>query len=144
MALDKSTNSGFEVIRTDIHNYSFVEEDSFDLNLMEESFAASDFIDKQISRKQIKWNGYPALDMKYKYKDGSVALARFVIQGTHYYTLVTHSGNENAKMNQFLNSFNITPFVYAAPTEVSDTSLYFKVKSAVALSKSKKLTMYPD
>jgi len=144
MALDKSTNTGFEVIRTDVHNYSFVEEDSFDLNLMEESFAASDFIDKQISRKQIKWNGYPALDMKYKYRDGSVALARFIIQGTHYYTLVTHSRTENSKMNQFLNSFNITPFIYSTPTEVSDTSLYFKVKSAVALSKSKKLTMYPD
>ena len=57
MALDKSTNTGFEVIRTDVHNYSFVEEDSFDLNLMEESFAASDFIDRQISRKQTKWNG---------------------------------------------------------------------------------------
>ena len=57
MAIDKSTNTGFEMIRTDIHNYSFVEEDSFDLNLMEESFAASDFIDKQISRKQTKWNG---------------------------------------------------------------------------------------
>jgi len=144
MALDKSTNTGFEVIRTDVHNYSFVEEDSFDLNLMEESFAASDFIDKQISRKQIKWNGYPALDMKYKYKDGSVALARFIIQGTHYYTLVTHSRNENPKMNQFLNSFTITPFKYGASIELRDTSLYFKVKSAVALSKSKKLTMYPD
>src|SRR5215203_242231 len=144
MALDKSANTGFEVIRTDIHNYSFVEEDSFDLNLMEESFAASDFIDKQISRKQTKCNGYPALDIKYKYKDGSTALTRFIIQGTHYYTLIAHSKSENAKMNQFLNSFTITPFKYDLPKEVYDTSLYFKAKSAVALNKTKKLTMYPD
>ena len=144
MALDKTTNTGFEVIRTDVHNYSFVEEDSFDLNLMEESFATSDFIEKQVSRKQTKWNGYPALDIKYKYKDGSIALARFIIQGTHYYTLVAHSKNENARMNQFLNSFSITPFNYEVPKEVYDTSLYFKVKSAVALQKTKKLTMYPD
>ena len=144
MALDKSTSSGFEIIRTDIHNYSFVEEDSFDLNLMEESFAASDFIDKQISRKQTKWNGYPALDIKYKYKDGSTALTRFIIQGTHYYTLIAHGKNENAKMTQFLNSFHITPFKYDLPTEVYDTSLYFKAKSTVALNKTRKLTMYPD
>lgn len=144
MAMDKSTNTGFEVIRSDIHNYSFVEEDSFDLNLMEESFASSDFIDKQISRKQTKWNGYAALDVKYKYKDGSIALARFLIQGTHYYTLVAHARTENARMNEFMNSFAITPFKYNEPQLVTDTSLYFTVKSPVPLEKPKKLTMYPS
>jgi uncharacterized protein YbaP (TraB family) len=144
MALDKTTNTGFEVIRTDIHNYSFVEEDSFDLNLMEESFASSDFIDQQISRKQTKWNGYSALDVKYKYKDGSIALVKFLIQGTHYYTLVAHGKTENAKMNEFLNSFTITPFKYDTPKQLVDTSLYFTVNSPVLLEKPKKLTMYPS
>jgi len=135
---------GFEVIRTDIHNYGFVEEDSFDLALMEESFGASDFIDKQLSRKQTKWSGYPALDAKYKYKDGSTALVRFLIQGTHYYTVVTHSKTENSKMNQFLNSFTVVPFKYDVPEHLSDTSLYFTVQSPVALERPKKLSMYPD
>jgi hypothetical protein len=144
MALDKSTNTGFEVIRTDIHNYGFVEEDSFDLNLMEESFASSDFIDKQIGRKQTKWNGYPALETKYKYKDGSVALVRFLIQGTHYYTMIAHSKSENAKMKTFLNSFAIIPFKYDVPKQLADTSFYFTVKSPVALEKSKKIPMYPE
>lgn len=143
MALDKATNTGFEVIRTDIHNYGFAEEDSFDLNLMEESFASSDFIDKQISRKQTKWNGYSALDAKYKYKDGSVALVKFLIRGTHYYTLVAHGETENAKMNEFLNSFTITPLKYHAPKQLVDTALYFTVQSPVPLEKPKKLTMYP-
>lgn len=144
MAFDKETHTGFEIIRTDIHNFSFVEEDSFDLNLMEESFASSDFIDKQISRRQIKWNGYPSLEAKYKYKDGSIALVKFLIQGTHYYTLIAHGRKKNSEMNQFLNSFSITPFKYNASTQLTDTSLYFTVKSAVALEKPKKLTMYPN
>lgn len=144
MALDKATNTGFEVIRTDIHNYNFVEEDSFDLALMEESFASSDFIDKQLNRKQTKWNGYPALDAKYRYKDGSVALVRFLIQGTHYYTLVAHSKTENARMNQFLNSFSVTPFKYEIANIFKDTSLHFSVQSPVPLEKPKKLSMYPD
>lgn len=144
MALDKATNTGFEIIRTEVHNYSFVEEDSFDLNLMEESFASSDFIDQQISRKQTKWNGYSALDVKYKYKDGSIALVKFLIQGPHYYTLVAHGKTENPKMNEFLNSFTITPFKYDAPKQLVDTSLYFTVKSPVPLEKPKKLTMYPS
>ena len=144
MAVDRSTNTGFEMIRTDVHNYAFVEEDSFDLDLMEESFAASDFIDKQISRKQTKWGGYPSLETKYKYKDGSIALVNFLIQGTHYYTLIAHGKKENAKMNQFLNSFAIRPFKYNTPKQLADTSLYFTVKSPVPLEKPKKLTMYPE
>jgi uncharacterized protein YbaP (TraB family) len=144
MALDKPTNTGFEVVRTDVHNYGFVEEDSFDLNLMEESFGASDFVDKQISRKQVKWDGYSALDSKYRYKDGSVALVRFLIQGPHYYTLITHSKTENEKMTQFLNSFTITPFIYQASEQRKDSSLSFTVSSPVPLEKQRKLSLYPE
>jgi hypothetical protein len=144
MAVDKPTNTGFEVVRTDVHNYGFVEEDSFDLNLMEESFGASDFVDKQISRKQVKVDGYSALDAKYKYKDGSVALVRFLVQGPHYYTLVTHSKTENARMSEFLNSFAITPFRYQATKELKDTSLAFTVSSPVPIEKQRKLSLYPD
>jgi hypothetical protein len=144
MALDRPTNTGFEVIRTDVNNYGFVEEDSFDLDLMEESFGTSDFIDKQLSRKEIKWNGYSALDTKYKYKDGSIALVRFLIQGTHYYTLLTHSKNENSKMCEFLNSFTITPFQYQGVKQLKDTTLSFTVSSPVPLEKPKKLSLYPD
>ena len=46
-AEDSQTKIHYRVIRSDIHNYQFVEEDSFDLGLMEESFAASDFIDRK-------------------------------------------------------------------------------------------------
>ncbi len=47
-AEDKSAGTQYRVIRSDIHNYHFVEEDSFDLSLMDESFMASEFIDAQI------------------------------------------------------------------------------------------------
>jgi len=46
-SLDQSSGTSFEVIRSDVHNYDFVEEDTFDLDLMEESFASNDFIDKK-------------------------------------------------------------------------------------------------
>lgn len=144
MALDKTTNTGFEVIKTDVHNYDFVEEDTFDLALMEESFSSSDFIDKQISRRFTTSGGYPVLETKYQYKDGSVALVKFLIQGTHYYTLVAHSKTENPKMNAFLNSFKITPFQYKQSKQLTDTLFYFTVHSPVPLSKPKKLSMYPE
>ena len=144
MALDKATNTGFEVVRTDVHNYGFVEEDSIDLNLMDESFGTSDFIEKEVSRKQTKWNGYSALDARYKYKDGSIALVRFLVKGPHYYTLMAHSKTENAKMTKFLNSFTITPFKYSSSQQVKDSSLSFTVNSPVPLEKHRKLSLYPD
>lgn len=143
-AVDKSIHTGFEIIRTDIHNYSFVEEDTFDLTLMEESFGASDFIEKQLTRKQTKAGKYAALDATYKYRDGSVALVRFIIQGPHYYTLIAHGKTENPKMNQFLNSFSITPFIYEKSKQLTDTALYFTVNSPVPLDKPKKISIYPQ
>jgi uncharacterized protein YbaP (TraB family) len=130
-AEDKTTATHFRVIRTDIHNYRFVEEDTFDLGLLDESFSASEFIDKQVSRKQTNFKGYPSLDCKYKDKNGAVYLVRYIIQGPHYYTLITYGKQEIPRMQSFLNSFEIKPFVYGEAKERKDTSLYFMVKSPV-------------
>ncbi|HEY0356387.1 MAG TPA: TraB/GumN family protein [Flavisolibacter sp.] len=144
MAMDANSKTGYEVIRTDIHNYDFVEEDSFDLGLMEESFASSEFVDKKLSRKQGRNGNHSTLDVKYRYKDGSVALVRFLIQGPHYYTVVAHGKSETPRMKQFIQSFTIKPFVYGEPVQQSDTSLYFTVSTPVPLDKEKKISMYPE
>lgn len=130
-AEDKNTHTQYRVIRTDIHNYHFVEEDTFDLGLMDESFSASEFIDKQISRQHTAANGYPALDCRYKDKNGGIYLVRFIIQGAHYYTLVAHGKQEIPVMKNFLNSFSLKPIVYPAPSLKTDTALYYSVKTPV-------------
>ncbi|HWJ26543.1 MAG TPA: hypothetical protein VNS32_08365, partial [Flavisolibacter sp.] len=144
MAIDRQSGTLYEVMRTDIHNYDFAEEDSFDLNLMEESFSSSDFIDKMVSRKRMMVQGYPALDVKYKCKDGSVAKVRFLIQGPHYYTLVAHGKSDVPKADQFINSFTIMPFVYPQSVSRKDTVLGFSVQSPVLLEKPQKLEMFPS
>jgi len=130
-AEDKTTGVQYRIIRTDINNYGFVEEDSFDLSLMEQSFGSSEFISRPLSRKFLNHKGYPALDCKFKDKDSSLFLTRFIIKGPHYYTLVAHGKNETPKMQSFLNSFELTPYSYGTAKERVDTSLYFKVKTPV-------------
>jgi uncharacterized protein YbaP (TraB family) len=130
-AEDKATNTHYRILRTDIHNYQFVEEDTFDLGLMEESFAASDFIDKQLSRQHTTVAGYPALDTRYKDKQGNTYMVRFLIQGPHYYTLVAHGKQEVPVMKNFINSFAIKPLNYPQAVLRVDTSLYFQVKTPV-------------
>ncbi len=141
-AEDKNSNSQYRVIRTDIHNYHFVEEDTFDLGLMDESFSSSEFIAKETSRKQITHKGYPALDCKYKDKNGSIYLVRFIIQGPHYYLLIAHGKQESTAMQKFLNSFEIKPYIYEKTIERKDTSLYYTVMSPVfPVRKKEKIEM---
>ena len=131
---DKASGINYTILRTDIHNYGFAEEDTFDLALLDESFAGSAFIDKQLTRKLITWKGYPALDCKYLHKNGSLLTVRFIIQGPHYYTLVAHGRQENNVTQNFFNTFEIRPFIYQAPFEKKDTSLQYSVKT----------TFYPE
>ncbi len=130
-AEDRNTNTQYRVIRTDIHNYGFAEEDTFDLSLMEESFASSEFIDTQLSRRQIQLKGYPALDCSYRDNNGCIYLVRFLIQGPHYYTLLARGQKETAQLAEFLNSFQVQPYRYGETKERVDTSLYYTVRSAV-------------
>jgi uncharacterized protein YbaP (TraB family) len=143
MAYDKDNETAYSIIRNEIHNYGFVEEDSFDLNLMEESFITSDFIDQPISRKQTIHQGYPALDARYKLKDGGTAHVRYIIQGPHYYTLVARSKKDQPSVTRFLNSFTIMPFTYGASQLRKDTAMKFGVNSPVALQKESKISTVP-
>ncbi|HEV8269818.1 MAG TPA: TraB/GumN family protein [Chitinophagaceae bacterium] len=143
-AEEKSTGQHFSVIRTDIHNYRFVEEDTFDLALMDESFGSADYIEKNIARKQLVYKGYPALDCQYKHKNGSVIFTRFLIQGPHYYTLVSHGKNENNAAEKFFNSFEFTPFVYKELRERKDTAMYFSVKTPWFPEEKKNKVDLPD
>lgn len=143
-AFDDAAKTSFAVVRTDVHNYAFVEEDSFDLNLLEESFASSEFVQRQLARKKTAAGGYPALDVRYKFKDSSLAFVRFLIDGPRYYTLVAKSQSENKGMQQFLQSFAIRPLQYGPAKTETDTSLFFSVKTPVPLDKKRKLSMYPE
>ncbi|HEX4877949.1 MAG TPA: TraB/GumN family protein [Chitinophagaceae bacterium] len=128
-AEDKSSGINYRIIRSDIHNYHFAEEDTFDLGLMDESFKSSEFIDTTLFRKQILFKGYPALDAKYRDRNGNIFLTRFVICGPHYYTLVAHGKQEALQMQKFLNSFELRPFNYGKAKLYADTALYYTVNT---------------
>lgn len=126
-AADRTNGIQYRVVRTDVHNYHFAGEDTFDLALMEESFMASEFIDTQLSRQQTVHKGYPALEGKYRDKNGSLYFTRFIIQGPHYYTLIARAKQEQPAIRQFIQSFEIKPLVYGSDKLQRDTSLYFSV-----------------
>ena len=129
-AADKANGVNYRVIRTDIHNFSFAGEDSFDLAMMEESFMASEFIDSQLYRRYLLHQGYPALEAAYRDKKGAQYLTRFIIQGPHYYSLIARGKQIQPVMSQFLQSFELKPFQYGMSRNHRDSLLYYSVTSS--------------
>jgi pyruvoyl-dependent arginine decarboxylase (PvlArgDC) len=130
-AYDKAEKITYSLFKASIHNYNFIEEDTFDLNLMDESYASSEIIEKQLNRQLTKWQGYPALDCKYKHKDGSFSTVRYLIQGTNYFTQIAHYKNELKNAKQYFDSFRIVPIIYPEVKLRTDTAMRFTVKSPV-------------
>ncbi|MEI9943057.1 MAG: hypothetical protein WDN26_02450 [Chitinophagaceae bacterium] len=82
------------------------------------------------------------MDCQYKDKYGGVYSTRFIIQGPHYYTLVAHGKQETPAMKNFLNSFEIKPYIYGQIKERKDTALFYTVKSPVFPVEEKKNWIY--
>lgn len=130
-AVDKTTGDAYLVLKKSVYNFRFLDEDDFDLGLIEESFRNPDNFEKQLSRQRSNYKGYPALDVKEKLKDGSTVYARYLIRGPHYYVIAAKSKSRKSDFNSFLNSFAFTNFQYKPATAYVDTFLHFTVNTAV-------------
>ena len=111
--------------RNFVYTFNFLEEDSFDLKLIEESFRSPDFFDQQLQRKLSFFEGYPCLDVKEKMKDGSFVTARFIIKGPQYYMIAARSKNAAKDFSEYFNSFRFTPYNYPASKSYTDSFMHF-------------------
>ncbi len=129
-ALDSAGGSSYAIWKKDVHNYHFLEEDTFDLGLVEESIKRSELVDKQLQRKLLKKQGYDALDMLFSLKGGGRLHAQAVLRGPHYYLLLTRNSDPAAEQ-AFFNSFHFTGFKYPQAGLYTDTLLHFSVQTPV-------------
>jgi uncharacterized protein YbaP (TraB family) len=128
---DEQDGNSYLIMQANLHNYTFLEEDTFELRLMDESYGYSTFIDKQVSRHFTKVNDHSALESKYRHKDGSFSSVKYVIRGPVYYVAVARYKQENANVQKFLKSFTITGYKYPEPKKHSDSLLHMTVTSPV-------------
>lgn len=130
-AVDKTTGNAYLIFKKSIYNFRFLDEDNFDLGLVEESFRNPDYFDKQVQRTSGSFNGYPCLDVKEKMKDGSEVSAKYIIRGPHYYVIAARGKDKKADLSPFFNSFRFTDYNYKAPELFSDTFIHFTVTTPV-------------
>lgn len=136
-AYDEKEGNSYWVVKKSLHNHGFIEEDSFELNLMEESYASSAFIDTMLSRTVSLLNGYASLQTHYRHIDGSFSTVKFVIQGANHYAVGVKFKKETPSVSRFLGSFKITAFLYPADKDYRDSVMAFTVKSPVIPSDKK-------
>jgi uncharacterized protein YbaP (TraB family) len=131
-AKDKTTGDVYLILKKSLYNFRFLEKDSFDLAMIEESFRAPDFFSRQLKRSYGVCNGYPCLDVKEKMKDSTEVTARYIIKGPHYYVLAVRSSSKN-NFSDFFKSFRFTPYQYGTPKQYTDTFMRFSVTTPVFL-----------
>ncbi|MCX8019338.1 MAG: TraB/GumN family protein [Chitinophagaceae bacterium] len=142
-AFDPAGGTCFAVVKRDIHNFYFVEEDTFDLALMEESFLSSEFVDTPLSRQYLNYKGYPALEAKYRDKYGNTYAVRYMIRGPHYYMQITRYKTEGSAVRHFYQSWEWQDFVYNKPETWRDTLLKYTVHTPYYPKNEKKKFIIP-
>ncbi len=130
-AVDQRTGDALLLMKRSVYNYDFLGSDSFDLAMIETSFRSSEYFANQISRKHTVVNGYPALVVKEKLKDGNIINAAFVIQGPHYYVFAQRSKSPSDKGHGFINDISFVPFVYDDARLYTDSFLLVNTRTPV-------------
>ena len=130
-AIDKSTGNAFLILKNSVNNFRFLEEDTADLGLMEESFKLSEFMKEQQQRTISSFNGYPAMDTRSVLQDGRTVKAKFIIKGSHYYLLAAAVNTPAKNIDDFFSTFQFTSFKYPQGQNFVDTFLHYTVKTPI-------------
>lgn len=137
-ATDSASGTCYDLLREVLPRNAYLEEDTFELNLMQDSYMSSKMVQKELSHQFVKVNGYPALKSTFKLENGQHSQALFVIQGANYYSLVAQRKLPFKDTDPVLASFAIKPFVYPAAKPDSSKLMGYTVLTNVAIPQNKK------
>lgn len=144
LVYDKSSGNTYLIKQEDMLNEHYLEQDTFELNVMARSFAKTDDF-KVISKKLYNWQGYNAMDAVFENKTGHSLYARFVICGTRYIMFVLKpNGNGGDFNDNFFTSIRFNGKPSYTYFDYKDTSLHFSVKTPVQPLLTKKVPSYDD
>jgi hypothetical protein len=146
-----ATGEGYLILKKNLSNTHFLEEDTLDLSLMEESLKGSAMVARELSRKFGKTDGHDCLDLDFVLTTGGRLKARAIIRGPEYYLLLAAGKKESAAgkakdeagkgkddagkgkddFARFFGSFHLEPFRYGEAILYTDTSRHFSVRTPV-------------
>ncbi|MEZ4966134.1 MAG: TraB/GumN family protein [Saprospiraceae bacterium] len=125
--VDPEDKAAYFLYRVDYHDWNFIEEDTFELNIIGEKIAEQ-FTKEPPAMHLISETPYPSQDISFRSdRDSAWFYTRLVIDGPHYYLIGCRKQSPGAP-KAFLESFSFVPNSYPEGwKERSDTTLNFKV-----------------
>jgi hypothetical protein len=129
--IDLKSGTAYHIWKKNLYNFNFLEEDTFDLSLIEESIKGSEIISKTINRKTGTEKKLAYLDALYKLKDNGYLHAKVFLKGPHYYLLMVRTKDKKHEATRFFNSFKITDYKYHKAEKFVDSSLQLTVYTPV-------------
>lgn len=127
------TNNTFNGVMHSIYSdYDYLEEDTFELNIMANNVLENLHFDKNVKKVIKPEQGFPCVTFSGTDENNKKLIAKIFINGIHYY-LVYSSGSVNSLDDSFVNSFKLTDFAYVNEIiHYTDKAYAFKVKDESA------------
>lgn len=127
---DKKSNAVYGFVREMLHDFSVLEEDTFELNYLTEQFAEAHNL-KIAHREMFYWDNHPAIDFKlYEEEQKDTITGRFIIRGAKYYLLWTNAKNKEDVYRFIDNNLSWRyPVVQDSFRLITDTLLQYQVYS---------------
>ncbi len=131
-AYDEKRDIYVMVSKKRFSNYEFLEEDTFNLALANESLFSSALFDTATQRTMGKLsNNIPYVETKGMFNSNYSYTNRIYAVGSDYYAVIVKHKQKDSLVNAALNSFAYMPYKYSAANTFSDSALHFKVTSAL-------------
>lgn len=125
-------------IASSLHDFDYIEEDTFELNVMAEIFAGQ--LEYKMEKTETgSYQKYPMINFKMN-KDTSTVYARIVINGPDYFLMGVKTKNETTAQN-FFSTLNYKERNYNTKySTYTDTVMHFTVQTHLNDSEYRELT----
>lgn len=132
-AYSRSGKQFYAVQRAVYNDFSYLEEDTFELNQFATNILINYKFKEGASYEPGSEQGFPSIRFKGRSTTGEHFYGKLYIKGVHYYLAYLISEAETTFDHEFFRSFTLSDFQYVNPIrEVTDKDFYFKVRDEVS------------
>jgi len=132
-AWQKESKQFFGLKHAVYNDFSYLEEDTFELNILSKHITSNFNFKENVSRELTEDLGFPCIKIKAKNKQGSNFIGKLYIKGVHYYLAYLISETPVDEKHEFFTSFKLMDFNLANKVkEITDNDYHFKALDEVS------------